>query len=108
MPQECYLDVDHLDAAAAKRACDPQFMRGPAMTGTLSFQCLLQQGSSRIVAWIEARGAIKGARVELDDEDGLWLVAHVFAPPRTATWLQENGARVRKGLPSLRPGNSKK
>ena len=32
----------------------------------LSFQCLLQQDSTRIVAWIEARGAAKGARVEIE------------------------------------------
>jgi hypothetical protein len=64
MPQGSHLDLDHLDVVALKRAYDPQFMRSPAMTDTLSFQCLLQQDSTRIVAWIEARGASKGARCD--------------------------------------------
>jgi hypothetical protein len=56
------------------------------MKEVLSFQCLLPQGDTRIVAWIE--------------EPGLWEVIEVYQPPRTAAWLQENAGRVRKGLPS--------
>ncbi len=70
------------------------------MNHALSFQCLLRQGDTRTVAWIEERGARLGARVELKDEEGLWQVVEVYQPPRTATWLQENASRVRKGLPS--------
>ena len=70
------------------------------MNEVLSFQCLLRQGGTRIVAWIEGRGARLAAHVELKDEEGLWQVVEVYQPPRTATWLQENASRVRKGLPS--------
>jgi hypothetical protein len=108
MPPDSCLDLHHLGVPCWSAPVVPQNMTSTPMTDTLSFQCLLSQGSSRIVAWIERRGAVKGARVELDGEDGLWLVDDVFAPPRTATWLQENAARVHKGLPSLRRGSSKK
>jgi hypothetical protein len=76
------------------------------MTATLSFQCLLRQDGSRIVAWIEKRGARVSARVELEDEPGLWEVAEVFGPPRTASWLTGNARRVHKGLPSWRRAGS--
>jgi hypothetical protein len=68
----------------------------------LSFQCLLRQGDTRAVAWIEECGARVGARIEVKGEDGLWEVDGVYQPPRTAAWLRENAGRVRKGLPSTR------
>ena len=72
------------------------------MNVVLSFQCLLHQGSTRVVAWIEQRGAHLGARVEIKGEPGLWHVADVYQPPRSAQWLQENASRARRGLPSTR------
>ena len=72
------------------------------MNDVLSFQCLLRQGGSRIVAWIERRGAREHARVELEGEPGLWEVVAVYEPPRTATWLMDNARRVHKGLRSFR------
>jgi hypothetical protein len=73
-----------------------------AMNDMLSFQCLLRQGDLRSVAWIEARGARAGARIEIKGEDGLWEVVEVYQTPRSATWLHENASRVRKCLPSIR------
>ena len=102
MPQDSYLDFDHLDVAAEVRAYDPQFMRSISMTDALSYQCLLRQGDMRAVAWIEERGARAGVRVEIKGEDGLWDVVEVYQPPRTAAWLHENASRARKGLPSIR------
>jgi hypothetical protein len=72
------------------------------MNRTLSYQCLLRQGDTRAVAWIEERGARIGARVEVKGENGLWDVAAVYQPARSAVWLHENASRVRKGLPSIR------
>jgi hypothetical protein len=66
------------------------------MNESLSFQCLLRQGDTCIVAWIETRGARLRAHVELKDEQGLWEVAEVYQPPRTATWLNENARRSTK------------
>jgi hypothetical protein len=66
------------------------------------FQCLLRNGHTRTIAWIEERGARLGARVELKGEDGLWEVLDVYQPRRTAAWLHENASRARKGLPSTR------
>jgi hypothetical protein len=71
------------------------------MNEALSFQCLLRQASTRTVAWIEARGARRGARVELKGEDGLWEVARVYQPPRTARWLQESASRAHRGMPDV-------
>jgi hypothetical protein len=71
------------------------------MNEALSFQCLLHRGSTRVVAWIEQRRA-HGAQVEIKGEEGLWQVAGVYQPPRSAEWLQENAGRARKGLPSTR------
>jgi hypothetical protein len=72
------------------------------MREVMSYQCLLRQGDTSTVAWIEARGARAGARVEIKGEDGLWDVAAVYLPSRSAAWLRTNASRVRKGLPSIR------
>jgi hypothetical protein len=72
------------------------------MREVMSYQCLLRQGDRRAVAWIEERGARAGARVEINGEDGLWDVAAVYQPARSAAWLHENASRARKGLPSIR------
>ena len=72
------------------------------MTEGIVYQCLLRQGDTRSIAWIEERGAKVGACVEIKGEDGLWDVAEVYEPPRPAAWLKENADRVRKGMPSTR------
>lgn len=71
---------------------------------TLWYQCRLRQGATETIGWIEARGARKGARVELKTDqfdDGLWLVVDVFPPGMDAEDLREKQAADRKGLPSL-------
>jgi hypothetical protein len=72
------------------------------VTRDLSYQCLLVQSARRVVAWIEARGARQGTRVELKGEEGLWDVLEVYEHGRSLAWLEENARRVHKGLPSLR------
>ena len=72
------------------------------MKVVMSFQCLLEQGNARSVAWIEERGARVGARVEIKGEHGLWDVAAVYQPARSAAWLHENASRVHRGTPSIR------
>jgi hypothetical protein len=67
----------------------------------LSFRCLLRQCDTRAVASMEARGARRGACVEIWGEGGLRDVADVYRPSRTAAWLNDNAGRVRKGLPSI-------
>jgi hypothetical protein len=54
------------------------------MTEGIVYQCLLRQGDTRSIAWIEERGAKVGACVEIKGEDGLWDVAEVYEPPRPA------------------------
>ncbi len=48
----------------------------------LYHQCRFRRGTERTVAWIEARGAKIGARVELKtlDDLGPWIVETVGAP----------------------------
>lgn len=42
-------------------------------------QCLLKNDNETQTAWIESRGAKKGARVELKTEDGeFWTVEEVY------------------------------
>lgn len=38
------------------------------------YQCRLSQGNSRTVGYIEGRGAIVGARVEIEELGGFWRV----------------------------------
>jgi hypothetical protein len=50
------------------------------------YQCRFRRGSERTVAWIEARGAKVGAKVELTtlDNGGPWLVEAVQSAPLAA------------------------
>lgn len=66
------------------------------------YQCLLRQGDTRTVGWIEERGAKVGARVELKDHDGLWHVLAVYQPPRDVGWLREKQRKDRRGLRSVK------
>jgi hypothetical protein len=65
------------------------------------YQCLLTQARDgawlRVVAWIEARGAVRGKKVELKGEEGLWDVDAVYAPARAESWVKDNAARAHKG-----------
>jgi hypothetical protein len=64
------------------------------------FQCRLQQDYCTVVGWIEERGAIMGARVEIPECGGLWRVAAVYQPPIDAAWLRGKQRIDRKGMPS--------
>lgn len=67
-------------------------------------QCRLRQGTTETIGWIEARGARKGASVELKTDqfdDGVWLVVDVFPPGLDGETLREKQSFDRKGLPSL-------
>lgn len=45
----------------------------------MMYQCELQQGTGKTVAWIDARGAKVGASVRLLSADGeFWKVAKVY------------------------------
>lgn len=65
------------------------------------YQCRLRQGEARAVGWIEARGAKLGARVEVPELGGLWLVTAVDEPPLQAVWLREKQRVDRKGMPTI-------
>ncbi len=67
-------------------------------------QCRLRQGATETVGWIEARGARKGARVELKTEQfdtGDWLVVDVFPYAMDGDALRDKQAMDRKSLPSI-------
>jgi hypothetical protein len=50
-----------------------------AMAEQMMTQCLLQRDNAFQTAWIEQRGAIEGAEVELKTENGeFWRVARVY------------------------------
>lgn len=63
-------------------------------------QCRLQQGPTQQVAWIEQRGAILGATVELIG-DGFWLVIAVGGE-MGADDLRHKQKMDRGALPSLK------
>jgi hypothetical protein len=44
------------------------------MTMKQYVQCRLSQGTKRTIGYIEDRGALLGARVEIDELGGLWTV----------------------------------
>jgi hypothetical protein len=70
----------------------------------LYFQCKFRRGNERTVAWIEQRGAIVGACVELlslDDGDA-WEVEAVNYGALTAAALKEMQTLNRNSLPSIR------
>lgn len=69
----------------------------------LHYQCKFRRGSERTVAWIEARGAIVGAQVELEtlDNEGPWIVEEVMSAPLAAAALATLQRLNRKSLSSL-------
>ena len=66
-------------------------------------QCKFRRGTERTVAWIEARGAKAGARVELEtlDDLGPWIVEAVFGAPLAAAALETMQRLNRKSLSSI-------
>lgn len=67
------------------------------------YQCKFRRGSERTVAWIEARGAKTGARVELKtlDDLGPWIVEAVLGAPLAADALERLQRLNRKSLSSI-------
>jgi len=70
---------------------------------TQMYQCVLRQGTKRLTAWIEARGAKKGATVELLPSKEDWEVLEVFEHGMPSGVLQETKRLNRKSLPSIDP-----
>ena len=69
---------------------------------TMYYQCRLTCPTGETVGWIEARGAKKGAQVELLTADGkFWTVAEVYKPGLTQKALQTKQANDRNSLPSI-------
>jgi hypothetical protein len=63
------------------------------MTEQLMTQCLLRRGDMLQTAWIEQRGAIVGAEVELKTENGeFWRVERVYdtVPVSVVYTVQKN------------------
>lgn len=74
------------------------------------YQCRLERpmtGSvhvmSQTVAWIEARGAKIGVRVELLPDKEVWTVAQVYGHSLSEDVLKENQRLNRHSLPSIEP-----
>lgn len=68
------------------------------------YQCRFRRGSERTVAWIEARGAKVGAKVELTtlDDSGPWLVEAVQSAPLAAEALKDMQDMNRSAFASLK------
>ncbi|MGE0741295.1 MAG: hypothetical protein AB7O98_08130 [Hyphomonadaceae bacterium] len=66
-------------------------------------QCKFRRGTERTVAWIDARGAKVGARVELKtlDDLGPWIVEAVYDAPLAAAALETLQLLNRKSLSSI-------
>jgi len=69
----------------------------------LYHQCRFARGPERTIAWIEARGAKIGARVELTalDDDGPWEVVEICGAPLEAEALADLQRLNRKSLASI-------
>lgn len=65
------------------------------------YQCKLSQGSGRTQAYIEERGAILGALVELKGIGGLWKVDSVPTVGIEEDRLRDKQAMNRNAHPSL-------
>jgi hypothetical protein len=68
------------------------------------YQCLMRMGTLETTGWIEARGARKGAQVELLPSRELWEVVKVFKEnvlPEES--LRETQRLNRRSLPSVEP-----
>jgi hypothetical protein len=65
-------------------------------------QCGLAQDNARTVGWIEERGAILGARVEIEELGGLWLVTGVGETAHSKAEMREAEARGRQSFTALK------
>lgn len=70
-------------------------------------QCGLTQNGSRVVGWIEERGAKLGARVEIEELGGLWEVFGVGEFVRTKAEVHETENRSRGSFTALKAYRSK-
>ena len=46
----------------------------------LHFHCMLREGKTHLIGWIEERGAKVGVKVGLKGKEGLWDVVEVHSP----------------------------
>ena len=65
-------------------------------------QCGLAQDRSRVIGWIEERGAKMGARVEIEELGGFWEVVGVGDTVRTKSEVQEAQNRARQPFCALK------
>lgn len=65
-------------------------------------QCGLAQGESRSIGWIEERGAILGARVEIEELGGLWEVTGVGSSVLSKAEVREQENRARTPFTALK------
>lgn len=65
-------------------------------------QCGLAQGNSRVIGWIETRGAILGARVEIDELGGFWEVTGVGDTVRTKSEVHKAEDQARKPFTAMK------
>lgn len=63
-------------------------------------QCELSRGSERTILWIDNRGAIEGASVELVGS-GMWRVETVYPTDVSSTDIREKQRMDRNALPSI-------
>lgn len=65
-------------------------------------QCGLAQNGSRVVGWIEERGAKLGARVSIEELGGFWEVIGVGDTVRTKAEVHNVEARARQPFTALK------
>lgn len=65
-------------------------------------QCGLAQGEARSVGWIEERGAKIGARVEIEELGGFWLVTGVGDTVLSKAEMREKESRSRQSFTALK------
>ena len=65
-------------------------------------QCGLTQNGSRVVGWIEERGAKLGARVEIDELGGLWEVTKVGESALAKSDVHKKEALARQSFTAMK------
>ena len=65
-------------------------------------QCGLAQNGSRVVGWIEERGAKMGARVEIDELGGLWEVISVGDMTRAKSEVHKAESQARQPFTAMK------
>lgn len=64
--------------------------------------CTLAQGNQRSSGWIEDRGAIMGAMVEIEELGGFWEVTGVGSKELTREEMHEQESRARKPFTAMK------